>query len=208
MKICILGTDDRMKYLAELLRDEHEIVTEDAELYLLPPQAKKPADLEALGGEDYRKCADFVCGNAELTAEGAIWLLMENSREALSGKSALVLGFGRIGKLLSQKLAALNVKVSVMSKTAESLALAKAMGYGAVSPDAALSSFDFIINTAPEKIAESFDSAKEGCLLLELASAPGGFGEVPHINGGGLPGRYAPLSAAELIKNAVEDYLK
>ena len=53
-------------------------------------------------------------------------------------------------------------------------------------------------------------SAAEGALLLELASAPGGFEKTLAENIGlrvlsapGLPGRYAPRRAAEILCEAI-----
>ena len=56
---------------------------------------------------------------------------------------------------------------------------------------------------------------KDSCILLELASAPGGIDENAANDLGldlsilrGLPGRYAPESAAKAIYSTVSDILK
>ena len=53
-------------------------------------------------------------------------------------------------------------------------------------------------------------AVSEGALLLELATAPGGFDRTLAKNIGlrarcapGLPGRYAPLAAAEVMRGAI-----
>ena len=72
--------------------------------------------------------------------------------------------------------------------------------------------FDFIVNTVPARVLSdgALCAAAEDALLLELASAPGGFDRSLADNIGlraiaapGLPGRCAPLRAAELMRGAI-----
>ena len=72
--------------------------------------------------------------------------------------------------------------------------------------------FDFIVNTVPARVLSdgALCAAAEDALLLELASAPGGFDRSLADNIGlraiaapGLPGRCAPRRAAELMREAI-----
>lgn len=167
---------------------------------------------------DYMQRPEFTAGNAAVTAEGAVSRLMEASNKALGDMKVLVIGWGRIGKLLLQKLRGLNAGVCLMSRNPEARALAEAMGYAALAPDcdrALLDSFDAVVNTAPAQVLGELSALRDSCLLLELAGAPGGIDPQEALSGGkryiaapGLPAKYAPVSAAALIFDAVGNILK
>lgn len=159
---------------------------------------------------------EFTVGNANVTAEGAVSLLAENLRSTIFDTNVLVVGYGRIGRLLAHKLKGLDAKTTVMSKNSESRALAEGMGLHAMKPgDTALySAFDAVINTAPAAVIPTLEGFKKSCLLLELASTPGidkhdaeRLG-LRYIAAPGLPGRYAPVSAAGLIYSAVMSIIR
>ena len=160
---------------------------------------------------------EFTVGNANVTAEGAVSLLAENLSSTIFDTNVLVVGYGRIGRLLAHKLRGLDAKTTVMSKNVESRALAEGMGLHAMKPtDTALySAFDAVINTAPAAVIPTLEGFKKSCLLLELASAPGGIDKrdaerlgMRYIAAPGLPGRYAPASAAGLIYSAIMSILR
>ena len=58
-------------------------------------------------GEDFLLREEFQILNAIITAEGALELAMGEMPVTLHGCNALVIGYGRIGKLLCARLAAL-----------------------------------------------------------------------------------------------------
>ena len=157
----------------------------------------------------------LAVGNAALTAEGAIGRMIEQSERALWGGRALVLGWGRIGRILALRLAALGAKVTVAARSARDRALAEALGcraqdYGEL--DGTLGDFDFIVNTVPARVLTEgmLCLIRPDALLLELASPPGGFDRSLAQNIGlhalaapGLPGQTAPETAALLLRRAV-----
>lgn len=166
---------------------------------------------------DYMQRPGFIVGNAALTAEAAIWLLMNEMDTALYGKSVLVIGYGRIGRILSQRLKAMNMKVGVMSRNPEVRAIAGALGYRPVSPRENIGGFHIVINTAPGSVLPdgALSALEKDAVLMELASAPGGISRaeaaefgLKYVEGPGLPGKYSPKSAAELIYNEVNEILK
>ena len=162
----------------------------------------------------------FVTGNAALTAEAAVGLLLRESPRALQGSRCLILGFGRIGKLLAQKLAAFGAQVSVAARRETDRALAEALGYGSLSfekPEGVIGDFEYLINTVPARVLSdaALCCVSPEALLLELASAPGGFDPTLARNIGlnvvtapGLPGRCAPLAAAELLRRELYAVLR
>jgi len=181
----------------------------------LSEESCRAALREKLHVADIMRRPDFVTGNAALTAEGAIGLMMQESERALRGSRALVLGFGRIGKLLSLGLLSLGAAVSVAARSGTDRALAAALGCEALQfgqLEGLIGDFDFIANTVPAPVLSeaALCCAQPQALLLELASPPGGFDRRLAQNIGlhalaapGLPGRYAPYSAALLLREAV-----
>ena len=168
-----------------------------------------------LKAEDLLRRSDFVAGNAAITAEGALGLLLEKSRRTAQGANVLICGWGRIGKLLAAKLKALGAYVTVAVRKAEDLAMARAFGLGALEfsrLEAEAGGFDWVVNTVPGRVISDAALCMMGddTLLLELASAPGGFDAKLAENIGlsavaapGLPGKSAPLSAAMLMKEII-----
>ncbi len=164
---------------------------------------------------DIMKDPAFVVGNAALTAEGALQCLMEGGKNSLWQEKVLVLGWGRIAKLLTLRLMALGAKLCIGARNEESLAMARALGCEAVELDKLeeiISGAKYIVNTVPARIIS--DSAlccvSSDTMLLELASLPGGFDKNLAENLGlnvrfapGLPGKCAPHSAAKLMYQAV-----
>lgn len=170
---------------------------------------RQQAVSQGLQSVDWMRRPGFVIGNAALTAEGAVGLLLQESERSLSGSRVLVSGFGRIGRMLAHKLKALGAAVTVAARREESRAEAEALGYAALPFETLSGAFDFVVNTVPERVLnEGFLCClPETALLLELASPPGGYDRNLAENLGlrclaapGLPGRSAPLAAAELLR--------
>ena len=165
--------------------------------------------------EDLLRRQDYAVGNAALTAEGALSELMANSEKSLWRSRVLVCGWGRIAKLLTLRLLGLGAHVCVAARSAEGRATAAALGAESCDFSALgerMGEFDFIVNTVPARVLgeRALCAAKDGSLLLELASAPGGFDRKLAENIGlravfapGLPGRCAPQSAAAVMREAI-----
>ena len=104
---------------------------------------------------DLLRRADFTVGNAALTAEGALGLLIRESDRALWGGRVLICGWGRIGRLLSLDLDALGAEVTVAARGKADRAMARALGLDALDYselEPALGGFDFIVNTVPARV--------------------------------------------------------
>ena len=165
--------------------------------------------------EDLLRRADFAAGNAALTAEGAIGVLMAQSDKSLWRSRVLVLGWGRIASFLTLRLLGLGAKASVAARRAEARVTAAALGaesFPFSELESRIGDFDFIVNTVPARVLTEgmLCLIRPDALLLELASPPGGFDRTLAANIGlrvlaapGLPGETAPLSAARLLQKAV-----
>lgn len=160
---------------------------------------------------DYTKSAALAAGNAVPTAEGAIQLAMERLPITLSGSRCLVTGFGRIGKALAARLRGLFAHVTVAARKPEDRAMAAALGF---TPETTgvylrgLAQYDCIFNTVPAPVflPEHLAAMRPDCLIVDLASAPGGLPadaahfETPvYLPAPGLPGKVAPAAAAALL---------
>ena len=150
--------------------------------------------------------------NAAITAECALQLILQEIPYTLAGQSVLILGAGRIGKLLALKLQALGAHVTVTSRTEADQAWCTALGFAAadaatISPT--LHTFHLVVNTIPARVLTDaqLQLLPKDALLFELASKPGGFHSALEpltvISCGGLPGKYAPQSAANAIAETI-----
>ena len=173
------------------------------------------AQKENLFVKDFMKQPSFVVGNAVLTAEGALQCLIEAGKSSLWQEKVLVLGWGRIGKLLALRLLALGSKVYVAARNGESVAMARAIGCEAFSLDELeenIGEMKYIVNTIPARVIgeSALCCVDPQTILLELASQPGGFDRNMAENIGvnvrfapGLPGKCSPYAAAKLMYQAV-----
>lgn len=158
--------------------------------------------------EDYFLSEALTRRNAELTAEAALSLLMNATGGSITGSRSLVFGYGRIGRALSARLATLGSTVYVAARSSGQRRDADAAGHCALELSARPEA-DFVINTipAPHVSAREFP----GAVCLELASPPYGFPprEIGSavMDGGALPGRYAPAAAAEIIRDTIYNML-
>ncbi len=161
---------------------------------------------------DYAAGERFALRNARLTAEGALALLRNALPRPLEGSAVLVVGYGRIGRILAELLAAQGARVTVAARNPLARAEAEAHGCAALPPEAAAApGFDAVVNTVPAILYREAELTGFGpALLLELASPPYGFDPAAARALGkeilfapGLPGKTAPESAAEAIQEGI-----
>ncbi len=168
---------------------------------------------------DYMDREDFTVRNVVPTVEGALELALGALPVTLHSCPCLVLGYGRIGKLLSHRLQALGARVSVAARKMSDLAWIEAYGYDALHSErlsGKLGEFRVVFNTVPHLLLGEalLSELRPDCVLIELASVPGfdaaaakAFG-LQVVDGRGLPGRCAPETAAAAIKKIVLESLE
>jgi len=159
------------------------------------------------------KDEDYTLRNAHLSAEGALYAAMRQADFSLSRAACTVIGYGRIGKALTGMLRGLGANVTVAARRQESRAQA---GEGSIAIEQLpqiLPHAQLIFNTAPAPILgkEWLSFVRKDALLVELASPPYGIDLAAAQEMGlrawgewGIPGRYCPQSAAELLIDYLE----
>ena len=104
---------------------------------------------------DIMKREELAVLNTIATAEGAIEFAITNTNKIIHGSQILILGFGRIGKVLARKLAGLSAKVTCAARKDEDLAWIRAYGHMETNINTLgqnLEKYDIIMNTVPHTI--------------------------------------------------------
>ena len=167
---------------------------------------------------DYFDDECFTIKNAYLTAEGALSIAMNTLETDIKSTRFAIFGYGRIGTALGELLSACKAEATVYARRDETLTTAAERGLISryISSDDRLN-YDVIFNTIPSRVItnEQILGLGENTLLIELASAPGGFDSeiaeqsgVKVIRAGGLPGQYAPKSAGNAVADTLIKILK
>ena len=159
--------------------------------------------------EGYMEQEHYQIANAAVTAEGAVAVVIDALERTLFGAKVLVVGYGRIGKFLVEKLRALGAEVTVAARKPEHRAEIEARGMKSVATgvyETGLGEYNVIFNTVPTTVftEQQMNMVTKSCLLIELASGTGGFLEKSAvIRAQGLPGKTAPKTAGEILGKTV-----
>lgn len=161
---------------------------------------------------DYMEEEAIAVRNASAAAEGAIAEAICLSDETLHGSSSLIIGFGRCGRILADRLNGMHSRVAVLEQNREKRAQAQAYGFDV--PDVLrIERYSYVFNTVPAPVLgrEQLLGIKEGAVIIDIASGKGGVDHGYCREKGirerhclSLPGRYAPKSAAEILYEYVE----
>lgn len=169
---------------------------------------------------DLMKREEFSVLNTIATAEGTMQIAMEETQRTVHGSNVLVMGFGRIGKVLAKMLDGIGAKVYCEARKDEDISWIKAYGYNPVhlnDLNENLNKFDIIINTIPFQILdeERLGLVRKEAIIIDLASNPGGVDRKAAREKGlkviwalSLPAKVAPLTSAEFIKETLYHVLE
>ncbi len=187
-------------------------------------EVKEKANLNRVNIRDLMDNERLTILNTIPTVEGAIQVAMENTEVTIHDSNCLVLGFGRIGKLLTKVLKELGANVSCMARKDKDLTWIKTYGYKDIYiedlSNNLYNEYDIIFNTIPVLILDDnklkiLKQNNKNVTIIELASMPGGidFEKAEEygmnvVKALGLPGKVAPITSAKYIKETLEKILK
>ncbi len=128
---------------------------------------------------DYMTRDELAIRNAVPTAEGAIQIAISETPITLHGSKCLVLGYGKVGKILSHCLNGLGAGTYVGARKYADLALIESHDCVPLTVNEAkarIGEFDVIFNTVPALIltADILKKVRQDTLIIDLASKPGG----------------------------------
>lgn len=159
---------------------------------------------------DYCTLDDYALLNAVPTAEGAIAEAIRRTDFTLWKSRVLVIGCGRVAKVLADRLSAFRADVTVSARKAGDLALIDAMGLSFIKTrdiPQNLDRFDIIFNTVDAPVLSGvadelcqkavFDLSSKGCMSPSEESLCG------IIKLPALPGKVAPDTAGKILSDVI-----
>lgn len=158
---------------------------------------------------------DYNILNAVATAEAALGIAIKNTSFNISDCNALVVGFGKIGKVLAKDLKGIGANVTVAARKSSDRAYSKNVNYMAISTDEIKGNaikYKIIFNTVPKLLIDEdvIKNLSPDCLIIDLASIPGGVDfdacdkyKIKALHALGLPGKYSPQTSGEITAEII-----
>lgn len=186
----------------------------------LPERIREQANRQEIRTEDYLLREEFAVKNAVPTAEGAIQIAMEEMGCTLCGTRVLVIGYGRIGKVLAHRLRGLGAEVTVSARRNSDLAWIEAFGCHSIRTEEIgkeVGRDQLIMNTVPTRVVDRamLKRLKPDCLVIDLAGGSGGVDlasaealGVKAIWARGLPGKVAPMTSGQILHDTIHHILR
>lgn len=163
---------------------------------------------------DVLRDPEVAVRNAIATAEGTVAELSKLMPVNIEGSNVIVMGFGKCGKPIAEKLYCMGANVSVVARSERALSLAHYFGFMDYPMDAEIpfAEADAVVNTIPALVVNEreIDLLQPDAVVLDIASAPGGCNfpylkkkGIAHKLALGLPGIYSPKTSAEILLEAM-----
>lgn len=209
---CYINSKERLK-ASELLN----LMQPDQSLFAGCIDASLKSRLEQKGiyCRDYMKAEEISLYNSIATAEGILAEAITSYPYNLHKRKCLVIGYGRCGKTLADKLKGLGTSVTICARKSEVLSYADCLGYEGIHTESLkdlIHDYDLIFNTVPHLIltSEILRKVSARSHIYDLASKPGGVDWLAAKSLGlhaasclGLPGKYAPAASADALYNYI-----
>lgn len=181
----------------------------------LPEDFKNACTEKGVRCYDYMKEESIAIRNAVAAAEGAIAEAVTLSEENLHNNKSLVIGYGRCGRILADKLQGMKSRVTVLEEDETKKATAESCGFSVLDgiEDISKGEYTYLFNTVPKLLLNRgrLKELKRNAVIIDIASGKGGVDyEYCKERGiraklcGGLPGKYAPKSSAEILYKYVK----
>lgn len=180
----------------------------------MSPGIKAVADVFGVKWVDYFMREELEILNAVPTCEGAVQIAMEELPTTVFGSNVVITGFGKVAQPLASMLKAMGANVTICARRISARAKARTMGVSAVDFNylsECMSEADIVFNTVPQCVINRKELiAAKNALIIDLASKPGGIDMeaakdlgVKVIWALGLPGKVAPVTAGNIIKETI-----
>ena len=203
-----------IRELSRHLRKHHKVFGG-----VIPESFRQECDERGIRCYDYMKDESIAVFNAVATAEGALLEALLHKETNIHRSRTLVLGYGRCGTVLAQKLKALSAFVTVCGSSPVELARAEALGMETMTLDRLLENvreYEYIYNTVPALVLEEgvLEHVGKDALIVDIASGKGGVDYqaaerlgIHALHCLGLPGKYAGKISAKRLAEYVTDKL-
>lgn len=179
-----------------------------------PGEMRERLERAGIAVTDVLKDPRVALRNAVATAEGTVAELLALMPVNMEGAHIMVLGFGKCGRLIAEKLYCMGAYVSVAIRSEKARQMAGLYGFQThdIQKEIPFAKIDAVVNTVPAMVMdrERLDCLPDGCVVVDIASAPGGCDgaycrekQIPYKLALGLPGRYAPKTSAEILLDAM-----
>ncbi len=164
---------------------------------------------------DYLKLDSFCLENAVPTAEGAIAQAIFDTPFCLWKSRVLVIGCGRIAKILADRLLALKCDLTVSARNPRDFAYLDALGIKYIHTNQVYENaaqFDIIFNTVDLTIFKDlktvkncylYDLSTKGCLNFKFAQDE----NIKAQKLPGIPGKIAPETAGKIIAHTTHQII-
>lgn len=186
---------------------------------VIPRGFREKCQAKQVSCYDFMEDEPMAVFNAIATAEGAILEAVRNQETNIHGSQSLVLGYGRCGRVLCEKLKGLNASVTLCCRKEKDLAYGNACGLRTISLKdlpKVIHLYEYIYNTIPAIVLDGklLSEVRKDAIVIDLASGKGGVdyetAQVENIRALhclGLPGKYAAKISGEsladfVVKNA------
>lgn len=182
---------------------------------VIPESFRQICEEREIGCYDFMLDEPMTLYNAVSTAEGAILEALLHKNTNIHKSNTLVLGYGRCGKILADRLQGLHACVTVCSNNANELALACSLGFETLNLAKLwhkIHCYEYIFNTIPACVLNSrcLEKMSRNAIVIDIASNMAGadYEAAKQFNLNihfcpGLPGKYAGESCAKYLTDYV-----
>lgn len=189
---------------------------------MLPDSLEEYSDYDNHKKIDYYNDERFKIYNAYLSAEGAVFYAKKRMDKSIHSSQIAIMGYGRIGKILSHILRAQGAKIYIFTRKQLDMVWSELSGFqsqeiknmGTIDD---IKNMDVIFNTIPSHIfnEDIVQNISDHTLIIDIASYPYGIDEkllerypLKYFKEAGIPGRYAPQSAGEALGKTIINLLE
>lgn len=164
---------------------------------------------------DLNQREDFAYLNAVPTAEGAILYALENTERSLFENNILITGFGRVAKLLADRIKGLCKNITIAARSDKDLAYAKALSFNTLhinNLENYISSFNLVFQTVPGLVLTPnlLNCMDKDSTIIELSSKSVGTDYeyaktigIKVVHAPALPEKISPITAGNILTKSV-----